>query len=548
MLRHKTPFHADGAWWPRGPSGFSVNSDDPNAALYSIVDSLNPDMRVNGEFIFKLSYPGMCTAPGRDGNTAAACALVENKETMIWRQTSNPYRADPAELSRTRDTVEGYQSIDTSPIDGYPVCQSDPTNQACFGGISYDGGNSLFQGIPDSGLWFWPVGATSAWGGRQTTAGPRWAAGGTQGDFKTTWAELYVWVPQFDECSSNEYRMLAADGHYECTAMTLCTQGQDYQTVAPNNITDRTCGAVSVCDSEGQFQLSPPTLLNDRECAGLRDCVPGLEYMSQEKTATSDRHCTPFTSCTTPYEYQAADATPTSDRVCLATTDCGPNAEIANSATPSSDRVCRDCTAGTQVFDTARAVCQPSSRCTGAQYVFAVAMGASDTDCRDRTTCSGSQYEAIAGTATSDAVCTATATCDASIEAAGSVGANPVCVDSCQACPGAQALQAACDGRGGARQCATLDPPSFDQAPSVEADGADLVLSPARNGKVAIRGPVEISGVDVAAWLLALQGEVATLRASLITKDQAAQQRISALEAQNANLQNQLAQTAVRLG
>ena len=64
---------------------------------------------------------------------------------------------------------------------------------------------------------------------------------------------------------------------------------------------------------------------------------------------------------------------------------------------------------------------------------------------------------------------------------------------------------------------------------------------------MSVDGALEISGVDVGAWLMALQREVATLRGSLIAKDQAAQLRISHLEAQNTHLQNQLDQAATRL-
>ena len=75
------------------------------------------------------------------------------------------------------------------------------------------------------------------------------------------------------------------------------------------------------------------------------------------------------------------------------------------------------------------------------------------------------------------------------------------------------------------------------------SDSLSLSLPPHQTPqKVSVDGALEISGVDVGAWLMALQAEVATLRGSLIAKDQAAQQRISALEAQNAYLQNQIDQ------
>ena len=154
-------------------------------------------------------------------------------------------------------------------LDGTSVCETNPGSPGvCFGGISYDGGPCLLQGVPDHGHWFWAIGASGAWGGPATTAGPFWSANGRQGSFRQSWTELYVWVPRSDNCDSNQFQQLADDGHYDCVAMTRCVRGRTYQTVAPTNVTDRACGDVAVCEPDGQYQRAP-------------DGLGGLQYVRE---------------------------------------------------------------------------------------------------------------------------------------------------------------------------------------------------------------------------------------------------------------------------
>eukprot|EP01052_Picozoa_sp_SAG31_P008925 SAG31_NODE_459_length_15396_cov_5.092502_3_plen_231_part_00 len=86
LVRQTAGTYHDRDEWRRG-----VNSENPDSPDYSILDSLDDEMRVDGKFQFKLVWP-------QNG-------LQTTNNFNEWRQTSNP-------LEISGDAVEGYEEVE----------------------------------------------------------------------------------------------------------------------------------------------------------------------------------------------------------------------------------------------------------------------------------------------------------------------------------------------------------------------------------------------------------------------------------------------------
>lgn len=151
-----------------------MNADNPNAALYSILDSLENFRQPDGDLIFKLSYPGMCEASDTNPNNVAAC--VDGKEYNIWRQTTNPYSRFT--LGQTRLDLEGYEAIDVPYQGGFHGLGSSYAFQA------------VMDGQPFSNSWWYSVCTTSGFSGSFMPAVLT-----NNGNLVSSQMELFVWGP-----------------------------------------------------------------------------------------------------------------------------------------------------------------------------------------------------------------------------------------------------------------------------------------------------------------------------------------------------------------
>ena len=83
------------------------------------------------------------------------------------------------------------------------------------------------------------------------------------------WVSLFsVSLPFFgcggepsEKCEAGYFSSL--DGM--CEALTECT-GNQYETAAPTETSDRRCAPLTVCAAE-EFEVRPPTATRDRDCA-----------------------------------------------------------------------------------------------------------------------------------------------------------------------------------------------------------------------------------------------------------------------------------------
>lgn len=216
VARQRTPAHVGGGYFPRDVPGGAhrLNPDNPNAALYSILDSLETFRQADGDLIFKLSYPGMCESSDSNPNNLAAC--VDGKEYNIWRQTTNPYSRFT--LGNTTSAVDGYTPIDVP----YP---------RGFGGLGASvASNSLMDGNPGFRSWWYAVGTTGGFGGDFIPA-----ALSSIANLVSTQMELFVWGPTDPHPPvSNEwvpvYRHVASSGLWAPGALTVNNGSQSPRT------------------------------------------------------------------------------------------------------------------------------------------------------------------------------------------------------------------------------------------------------------------------------------------------------------------------------
>jgi len=135
----------------------SKNPTDPNAELYSILDTLENFRDEEGKFTFKLCYPEEYA-----GNGAGRC--------NEWKQTSNP---------ATETTITGFEAIGT-------LAWNIRSDDKPWGGLgkNADSRYALIDDLPKSGDWWTAIGAFVSYGSASTIPGPR--------PRKVTKVELYV--------------------------------------------------------------------------------------------------------------------------------------------------------------------------------------------------------------------------------------------------------------------------------------------------------------------------------------------------------------------
>ena len=121
----------------------NINSDDPNAALFSKLDQLEGMRASDGQFHLKLCYPEL---------TQFSPPCNE------WTQTSNP---------ATESTITGYQ--------GGQVSFTKNGGGAPFGGLALSNitSSTRIDANPSDELWWYAIGAFSYHGGPDTIPGPQ---------------------------------------------------------------------------------------------------------------------------------------------------------------------------------------------------------------------------------------------------------------------------------------------------------------------------------------------------------------------------------------
>ena len=157
------------------------------------------------------------------------------------------------------------------------------------------------------------------------------------------WVSLFsVSLPFFgcggepsEKCEAGYFSSL--DGM--CEALTECT-GNQYETAAPTETSDRRCAPLTVCAAE-EFEVRPPTATRDRDCAPVTVCMEG-EYEVTAPTASSDRVCMALSTCLEG-EYESIAPTATSDRACASISTCELGWAETQPPTDTSDRACRQC-------------------------------------------------------------------------------------------------------------------------------------------------------------------------------------------------------------
>ena len=139
------------------------NSDDPSAALFSILDQLEGMRNSDGKFYLKLCYPELTQF---------------NPPCNEWIQTSNP---------ATETAITGYKEVQVT-FQG-----SAERTGAKFGGLelvtSKSPGRTWIDADPSHGNWWYAIGALRNHGGRHTIPGP---VDGNQKGFPVRKVELFV--------------------------------------------------------------------------------------------------------------------------------------------------------------------------------------------------------------------------------------------------------------------------------------------------------------------------------------------------------------------
>lgn len=124
-----------------GQGEFSKNVGQPDARLYSNLNSLEGYRSDDGYLYFKLVWPNLC-------KHSAGCP--GGQISNIWRQTSNP-------VLKTSGGVVGFEAID-SPFrgQGFYGLEHNP------GATSLLDGSSKATGVTDP-TWFYAIGSTTLW-------------------------------------------------------------------------------------------------------------------------------------------------------------------------------------------------------------------------------------------------------------------------------------------------------------------------------------------------------------------------------------------------
>jgi hypothetical protein len=225
---------------------------------------------------------------------------------------------------------------------------------------------------------------------------------------------------------ATQYRTAAAtlETDTKCADLAVCDLTTQFVAAAPTDTTDRVCEPLSVCDTLGdtatQFEQGRK-LSGDRNCQELRVCSPNQEYQTIAPTDVSDRGCASYTECVLGVSYETQSTTDYSNRKCSPTKVCSGTSEFeSTAATLLVDRTCSAltvCTAGefeeTAPTPTTNRVCTALTVCTDdVQYQLGYKLNG-DRNCVALTTCvSEQEFEFYSPTTTSNRICTALTECE----------------------------------------------------------------------------------------------------------------------------------------
>lgn len=148
-------------------------------------------------------------------------------------------------------------------------------------------------------------------------------------------------------CGASEYLanplQVAAEGansvvDNECSAWTVCTVGEQYQTMEPSGTENRICVDLTSCEAS-QYEVTEATPMSDRGCADVEDCPDG-QYLRKAATSTADRVCSIWKECATDTQYQCTAPSGLVNRECCNIKECSGSEVQTAAPTPTSNRVC----------------------------------------------------------------------------------------------------------------------------------------------------------------------------------------------------------------
>ena len=156
---------------------------------------------------------------------------------------------------------------------------------------------------------------------------------------------------------------------FTCTELTVCVEGENFETVSATRTTDRVCSAARECDAS-QYELVAATTTSDRICAAVSPaCAFDAEGLFEQSApaTSSDRICQPCASCPAG-EFVSQVCSAFSDTGCTACTTCPASMYAQSSCSTDADTRCAEptvCAAGSE-FMTADFTTTTDRRCAAA--------------------------------------------------------------------------------------------------------------------------------------------------------------------------------------
>jgi hypothetical protein len=125
----------------------------------------------------------------------------------------------------------------------------------------------------------------------------------------------------------------------QCQAYTVCKDYQ-WQFRAPEPKRDLGCANITgPCNAQYSYEAQAPNATADRVCSQASICTDGQEFESVPLSAKADRVCRAFAVCNSS-EWESKAPAATSDRQCTPLTLCDKNAHISTNSTALSDLAC----------------------------------------------------------------------------------------------------------------------------------------------------------------------------------------------------------------
>eukprot|EP00037_Helgoeca_nana_P023011 m.237422 g.237422 ORF g.237422 m.237422 type:complete len:761 (+) comp26210_c0_seq2:257-2539(+) len=167
-------------------------------------------------------------------------------------------------------------------------------------------------------------------------------------------------------CAASQYISHDATPTASCQTISPTCPTWQYQSDAPvPTVRNRQCSSITNCTVGENFQVVAPTPTTNRVCESTTQCVAGATYATAMPTTTTNRECAACQTCTAP-QPQQRPCTVSSDRVCAsclanqyvrdgtecanASTSCPPGMYCLQAAVPHiANRVCSqvtNCTLG----------------------------------------------------------------------------------------------------------------------------------------------------------------------------------------------------------